>query len=1347
MIRVPHWALSILFLVVASSASTLCGVVVDSAANRPLAGAVIAAEKGILFMADPVFGYSNLDGTFCIEHLQPGRYRIEVMASGFEMKRFHLEVAEGAGASIRCPLERAVGVVSSRHDPNGLPPMLVGTIRDSLFGTPVEAAGVTLLQTGETTVTDAGGGFGFVLSPGDYLLELAHAGYVSDTIAESFETTGEVRAREYVLRPRILPQDTCGFLAGQVVDSSQKSIAGVTISVIETKGNERIVAITDSSGTYRSEYLAPGSYTVLAKARGYKSSISENIRINKGDTAFHEIQLEFLSDQVALGSNNIIGKVAIVDTSAPIPAAGADVWLYGGTREQDMTDSLGYFRFEAIPNGLYSVRVASPGYDTVLAERILLFDSKRDTLIELSLRRSQQSEDGSGSTPGTTGVIHGIVTDRKNRVPVAGAVIRVSGMDVESVSDIEGRYRFAGIRPGTYAVVGTHPEYGELRREGVKLAARDSLVVDIPLSRSKEVSLPKLYVTAQAVKNTQASLLHTRKEAFTISDVLASDQISRSASSSAAEAVQLVTGITIEDGRYVIVRGLSDRYDIVRLNGIELPSSHPDKRAVALDVFPSGLLENLTVIKTFTPDVPAHFAGGIVDIATKSFPDKLTFTLSGGTGMNTASTFRDGYLTTERGEWDWLGIDDGTRAMPDEFDTDPVWAPLRYSWLVNRDSADILVARSDELAKAFDTSYDPDTARARPDLKLSMSLGNTVRFLDRPLGLFVSFTYSNGERAKYGSREQNWSLLGEYDLNDSLSSSQGFSVSESSHDVLWGFLANASYELIPDHEVSFLYLHTQSGEEEVSNKASYHYVGMIGDNKYQFREISYLQRSLDFYLANGQHEFGLLNGSKIDWKAGYSKVRHDEPDNRVFSNTIEYETQVSAGDTVVDTAYYIRQNFGGVVPTRMYRTVLEPRFEGGVDITVPFMQWGDLQGFFRIGGLWQQSRRDFSQRVLRVNLGSESRMLDDFNGNVDLWSADENMGLIGIDTSSSGRLNYKVGNMALWDAAGDSLATHMATQEVGAVYFMADLPVLAWLSLNGGVRGERIRMHIENLIAQEGNLREHYWLPAAGLIFHLGSDMKVRLNYGKTRTRPIFREKAPYPNENYALGLIESGNPDLKTTSIDNYDLRWEWFTGPGEVLTAGLFVKVLHDPIEKSFVLGTSNGEMTWQNVPHAQVIGIEAEVQKKLDFIANAFRDFSMGLNFTKLWTEMDFDSAALITRGDMDKTHPVVGAADFIVNSNFQYSNEDLGLSAAVFFWLIGPRIAFIPSEGTPPAVDFARSNLNCTVEKKIIPRLSVKVTGKNLLNQEYRAGHEFKGARYYRNRYTKGAGVSLSVKLQF
>jgi outer membrane receptor protein involved in Fe transport len=291
-------------------------------------------------------------------------------------------------------------------------------------------------------------------------------------------------------------------------------------------------------------------------------------------------------------------------------------------------------------------------------------------------------------------------------------------------------------------------------------------------------------------------------------------------------------------------------------------------------------------------------------------------------------------------------------------------------------------------------------------------------------------------------------------------------------------------------------------------------------------------------------------------------------------------------------------------------------------------------------------------------------------------------------------------------------------------------------------------MRVKNLLGDEGKLEDDYWLPAAGMVFHLGPDMKVRLNYGKTRTRPIFREKAPYPNENYALGLIESGNPDLRTTSIDNYDLRWEWFTGPGEVLSASFFWKDLQDPIEKHFVQGRYNGEITWGNVPRGRIIGLEAEVQKRLDFIGKPFQGLSVGANFTRLWSEMDFDSTALINRGEgMEKTHPVQGAADYVLNANIQYSNESAGLSAAVFLCLIGPRIAFLPTDATPPAVDYTRANLNCTLEKKFGSRLSVKATGKNLLNPEYKTGHQFKDVDYYREKYYKGITVSLSAGLRF
>ncbi len=314
----------------------------------------------------------------------------------------------------------------------------------------------------------------------------------------------------------------------------------------------------------------------------------------------------------------------------------------------------------------------------------------------------------------------GVVVDGDLGETLIGANVLVEGTVLGAVTDLDGRFRVTAIPPGTYTVVVSYIGYTTKRVTGVALAAGQTRTLDITLG-TDEVGLNEFVVEVRAVENTEASLLANRQRSLAVSDAISSEAIGRSGSNNVADAMQRVTGASIVGGRYVVVRGLGDRYVSTQLNGAELPSADPDRRSFQLDLIPSSLLDNVVTSKTFTPDRPGNFSGGAVDVTTKDYPDKRFLTVSTSGGYDSRATGAT-ILAQRSSGTDWLGFDNGLRALP----TDLRGSPKIPSFQEARSDA-AKAALLDRYSRAFSPGLSPTTATARPNASLAVSGGDVLR--------------------------------------------------------------------------------------------------------------------------------------------------------------------------------------------------------------------------------------------------------------------------------------------------------------------------------------------------------------------------------------------------------------------------------------------------------------------------------------------------------------------------------------------------------------------------------------------------------------------------------------------
>lgn len=925
-----------------------------------------------------------------------------------------------------------------------------------------------------------------------------------------------------------------------------------------------------------------------------------------------------------------------------------------------------------------------------------------------------------------SGIVSGAVIDSATGEALVGAVVKIEETKLGAVCDLDGAYRIANIPVGVYAVSATLVGYTTTRITDVAVKGGEVTKLDIVLS-TDAVEVDEVVVKAQAVRNTEAVLLKDRQKAEAVSDAVSSEAISRAGSSDAADAMKQVTGASVVDGKQVVVRGLGDRYTSVLLNGSELPSANPYQRSASMDLFPANLLDNIKTVKTFTPDKPGNFSGGTVNVETKSFPDKLTLSLSASGAGDMGTALSDGFLTYGGGDTDWLGKDDGSRDIPDALRSKDSVIPDVGSAFSDIGKAETL----DSLTRSFNPQMRPSSMTAPLNQSYSFSLGNQIGFLGRPLGVVGSLSYSRNYSSYVDGVSGRWSLTGKKSETSTLNNDYNLRDARSTDDVLWGGLLNVSYKLNPRHVLGVNYVHNRNGENAVRFLSGSFPYDLDEDAVYETSVLQYSERLLRTLQMTGGHSFERFLGARVDWKASLSDAKQDQPDLRYFTDSyIEIERYDDEGNPFTRRIYKIKDN---QPPSRYYRYMDEDHGEYTLDVTLPLKSLAGRDGSVKVGGLYSSKERDFSERLFTFKQNPTYK----YNGEPVELFADGNIGLI-----DSTRVPYGMGLFVLETFQPSS--NYVGEQTVAAGYGMIDVKLVDRLRFIGGARYETTDMKVAN-IDTSGALDTRDILPSVNLVYELRGDMNLRAAYGRTLARPSFREMAPYASFDFWGDFIYLGNPGLKRTLIDNYDLRWEWFVRPGELYAVSAFVKIFDNPIER--VIENINGEIRFRNVGEARVRGLEFEVRKRLDTFSSRLGDFQIGGNMSIVDSRVDISASELRMMRAFDpkakSTREFQGQSPYIINIDLTYDNADRGVVSSLYYNVFGERLAEISLGGTPDVYEQPFHTLNYSLSKNLTQRVSLKFSAKNLMDSTSKKVHSYKGKDYVYSSYKKGRSVSLGL----
>ena len=942
------------------------------------------------------------------------------------------------------------------------------------------------------------------------------------------------------------------------------------------------------------------------------------------------------------------------------------------------------------------------------------------------------------------GVVTGTVLDDLGD-PAYGATVVVVDSDpiLGTTTDLDGKYRLEvpvgdGLASLTFSYVGL----GDKTVADVTVERGEVTFLDVALEESS-IELETAVVTAQALQNTDVALTKIRAGSDKILDGISSQEMSRLNLSNAASALTKVTGTTIVDGKYIVVRGLGDRYSTAQLNGLEMPSTDPYRNSPQLDLIPSSLLDNIITSKTFSPDQPGSFTGGNVNLQTKAFPEQRTFSVSVSAGYNTLATFNDDFLTHAGGANDYWGYDDGTRALPAELlaiRDNPVNVPnfLGDDRFISPLTVGIqtISTRSEEAAPLFEaveraTDLLPTDFALRRDAppvnhSVGLSYGDRLDLGgDRQLGFIVSGKFDR-DYAHYGGGTEAIYELADGDAA-ALNPFFVYSDTRSTEVPSVGLFGTASLRLAHGQTISALgvYSHTTAIETRRLDGVAPGYnieAPDVVENSVQ----EFLERSTVTGQLSGEHALTAAGDFTLDWSASYTQSEQNTPNLRFLS-----AIRVGGAD---GTAIF-RQNELGL-PSNFFRELRDDQGEVKLDLRKEFAGGHKVQ----VGGAYRNKERDFSEQTFQ-SFYVPSNALFSIDDGVEDFFSDANTGL--LTTESGDRVN----NFAN-DITADA-NSYDGTETIGAAYAMSTISILPQLRAVVGARLETTDMFVESrdsgLVASRriGEITSTDLLPSVNLIYSPTENANVRASFTQTLARPNMREVAIFPSFEFSGGPQFSGNPDLELTNVDNYDLRFEYFPAAGGILSASSFYKRFRNPIVQTYLAGTGASPFfTYVNVDEATVYGLELEARHHLGFLAPWAQALTAGANFSLIESRSDIDPGEVQRNGLDDDTRPLQGQSPYIVNGSLAYLNREVGVDAAVSYNLFGDRLAFNGNNGTPDVYERSRGSLDVTVAKELGP-VTLRAVAQNLLDPDYETFADFRGNDFVYSSYRRGMTFQLSV----
>jgi outer membrane receptor protein involved in Fe transport len=865
------------------------------------------------------------------------------------------------------------------------------------------------------------------------------------------------------------------------------------------------------------------------------------------------------------------------------------------------------------------------------------------------------------------GKIIGQISDSKESI--IGANVLIKGTTIGNATDIDGNFTIE-IGAGTYTVVVTYVGYKTKEISNILVKAGEITTANVTLEEEGQI-FKEVLVTASVTDMKRENidqLQKLKKNSSVISDFISAESIRRSPDRDAGSALKRVSGVSIQDNRFIVVRGMMDRYCLAMANGSILPSTEPDRKSFSFDLFPSNLVDNITINKAPTPDLPAEFAGGLIQITTKDIPNENFMSLALSTAYNTTSTFQP-FTSFAGGKTDFLGIDDGTRAIPAAIADRSI-----YQNLNNTDK----IARSKTIPN--DWSIQPTTA-APMNMGVQWTTGFSKMIKSSTFGGIAAVTYNNSYKMDIAERrEYNFDRTKIFEYVDD----------QFKNNILWGAMLNLGYKIDDNHKITL----RNSFNTNSTNQTTLR-VGRDNEsnNLINGSLASFTSNTLLGTQLSGNH-FLPESKVKINWIASFNDVQRNTPNLRKML----YQKSADANNLYPQEAYVpvgsASPNYAG----KFYSTLHEKSYSANLDVSKAF-QLFDKKQVIKVGGFLQQKNRDFAARVFGFVINNPSKFSDKLlTLPQDKIFAPENINASGF------RLDEITSNSDKYDAnsvlsAGFVSLDNQFTDKLRAVW---------------GVRYEQFNQHLNSAFSTKPVTVTNNFgtlLPSINLTYSVNDKTNLRASASRTVSRPEFRELAPFAFYDFERYSFIIGNQNLTATKISNYDLRYEWFPGAGQVISSSVFYKNFINPIEPVFyATGAGTFTRSFQNAKSANTYGVELEWRKTFGFINEKWENVTFFGNAALIKSEVDLQNV----KGSVSR--PLQGQSPYLINTGIQYLlDSEKGVSCSILYNRIGRRIDEVGDQGYPNIWENHRDLIDFQVSTKLFKNGELRLTASDILRQ--------------------------------
>jgi len=903
----------------------------------------------------------------------------------------------------------------------------------------------------------------------------------------------------------------------------------------------------------------------------------------------------------------------------------------------------------------------------------------------------------------------GKVLNVKNE-PVVGASVKFEGSNSGAISGVDGSFTLSLAIGKKYTLVISSVGYETKTINDVEVAAGQANELQIMMVESAKNTLGGVTVTttaSSARKETAASLIQFQKNTNTVASVISAETIRRSPDKTTGEVLKRVPGTSIMEGRFIVVRGLADRYNQAMINGILLTSTEPDRKTFSFDLIPARMIDNIIINKAFVPEYPGEWAGGLIQVNTKDIPSKNFFNVEIGTGFNTQSTWNSFYKTPG-GDLDWLGIDDGTRGFPKGYTTKSEFGILP-------------AAAKTAIGKGMRNAWAPSETTAPLNMAFQANGGFITTLFGKKLGGTFGVIYNQSKKNNQIQNrrnviDQNYNTSIETDMHDQRYGTEIFA----------GALGSLSMQLNPLNKISLKSIinvnttnsFTRRNGTDVSRNDSY-----LTGSEATFKENVFFttqltgehglakQLTLKWYGA-----FNILDGYIPDQRRlVYSRVNITDPWRAVIANTLSQQSG-----------------------SRIYQSLSDYIYTAGGDLTYKY-NWLGYKQTLKGGYMLQIKDRLYDALLFANNLHADNDVLRQL-GEADIFKP-ENFG----DGSANS-------NLFAFDALVGKTYRYLANTILNAGYLQSDNQFTEKLRVVWGLRVEDYDQLIGSVKAYDDrhtHKRVTDFLPGVNATLKMSTKTNLRLSASQTVVRPELRELSSLNLYDFELNASVQGNPNLERTKVINTDLRYELYPASGEVFTFGVFYKHFDKPIEQLLNEGGGGAStFSYQNPEEAYTYGAELEFRKKLASI-KALKNFTIQGNVAYIYSR--------VTDLGFDLDRALQGQSPYVLNLGLLYDLEKPGFSATLLFNQIGERIYLVGDKsagaGTPDTYEAPRPVFDLQFSKKILKKTGeIRLNISDLLNQtQYFYQNTSSNTKFQKNsdayRFTRKAGTTFSISFNY